>query len=312
MSEHPEIAFSYGDKLLLCRVLPGEVERVEMNHGMFRGPSQGQISATHDSREMLQNNMGVIHVIKDEAQILPYCILHLTRRQHENAFQPPAPPPPYQIGSVVSSRGLYAPTGAHGPAGSNGPHVLMGSNGLAGPNGQAGLNGPVRLCGHTSGSMMLSNGPGLMGINIGPTTGPNGPTGQNGPVGTSGPAGPNRPFFQMMSSSISAFSQGSSLQHQQQQTNPTASSSTTQRNAILHGTSGSQGPPPTAVNAEEYEKRVLAMEKYLLPLQQEIKNNPSHTKLNKLLEIISKPKKRLVSMATLDKCEETLKKKFGW
>ena len=125
-----------------------------------------------------------------------------------------------------------------------------------------------------------------------------------GPSGTAGPIGaPSAYFFKIPNSS----SQGS-LQHQQQ-SNPIASSSSTPH---LFGTSGSQGTPPAAVNAEEYEKRVLAMEKYLLPLQQEIKNNPSHAKLNKLLEIISKPKKRLVPMATLDKCEETLKKKFGW
>ena len=71
------------------------------------------------------------------------------------------------------------------------------------------------------------------------------------------------------------------------------------------------GRPPTVVNGEEYERRVLVMKKYLLPLQQEIKNNPTHTKLQKLLEIISKPKKRLVPMVILDQCEETLKKKFG-
>ena len=70
-----------------------------MNQGTFRGPSQGQISATQDSREMMQSNMGVIHVIKDEAQILPYCILHLTRGQRENTFQAPAPPPP-RVGIV--------------------------------------------------------------------------------------------------------------------------------------------------------------------------------------------------------------------
>ena len=79
------------DKFLIFQVLPGEVERVEMNQGMFRGPSQGQISATHDSREMMQSNMGVIHVIKDEAQILPYCILHLTDKGDLDSSAGPLP-----------------------------------------------------------------------------------------------------------------------------------------------------------------------------------------------------------------------------
>ena len=60
-----------------------------MKHGGFFGPSRGQISAIHDSREMIESKMGVIHVIKDESQILPYCILHLTRDQWDSgAVQP--------------------------------------------------------------------------------------------------------------------------------------------------------------------------------------------------------------------------------
>ena len=95
MSEHPQMALAYGDTLLLCRVssfipsqlaltqrhqghcsqvLPGEVERLDWpGHGMVE-----DISERHDSRELVRHNMGWIHVIKDEAQILPYCILHLT------------------------------------------------------------------------------------------------------------------------------------------------------------------------------------------------------------------------------------------
>ena len=95
MSEHPQMALHYGDTLLLCRVssfhhtinypkekentknlqvLPGEVERLD-----WPVPSTLQgISEIHDSREVVRNNIGWIHVVKDEAQILPYCILHLT------------------------------------------------------------------------------------------------------------------------------------------------------------------------------------------------------------------------------------------
>jgi len=63
-------------------------------------------------------------------------------------------------------------------------------------------------------------------------------------------------------------------------------------------------------SSEEYSRRVKKMEKFILPLKQEIKDNPGHAKLNKLLEIISRPNKRSVPNALLDKCEEILKKKF--
>ena len=46
--------------------------------GIIQMANRGDISDIHDSREMVRNNMGSIHVVKDEAQILPYCILHLT------------------------------------------------------------------------------------------------------------------------------------------------------------------------------------------------------------------------------------------
>ena len=61
------------------QVLPGEVERVE-----WKQASRGQLSAVHDSRDMIESKIGVIHVIKDESQILPYCILHLTRDQWDS------------------------------------------------------------------------------------------------------------------------------------------------------------------------------------------------------------------------------------
>ena len=51
----------------------------------FQSSNKGQISASHDSREVVLRNKGAIHVVKDEAQILPYCILHLTGGQYEKA-----------------------------------------------------------------------------------------------------------------------------------------------------------------------------------------------------------------------------------
>ena len=61
-----------------------------MKQGGFFGPSRGQLSAIHDCREMIESKMGVIHVIKDESQILPYCILHLTRDQLDSGAVSPS------------------------------------------------------------------------------------------------------------------------------------------------------------------------------------------------------------------------------
>ena len=48
-----------------------------MNRAGTDTSNRGQMSATHDSREVLLGHKGAIHVVKDETQILPYCILHL-------------------------------------------------------------------------------------------------------------------------------------------------------------------------------------------------------------------------------------------
>ena len=90
----------------------------------FRAPNTGQISAAHDSREVqMLRNKGVIHVIKDEAQILPYCILHLTG------------------GLCEKAPGLNGATGPNGPTtfyGLTGPKVPARPN-----NGPTGVTAPT-------------------------------------------------------------------------------------------------------------------------------------------------------------------------
>ena len=88
------------------QVLPGEVERLD-----WPVPSTLQgISEIHDSREVVRNNIGWIHVVKDEAQILPYCILQLTEGggQFDNASNAAGPSPGSQ-GHNPNSAGT--PTG---------------------------------------------------------------------------------------------------------------------------------------------------------------------------------------------------------
>ena len=183
------------------------------------------------------------------------------------------------------------------------PYSQRVNAGLMGPTW---LNGPMRSSGPT-GQIFGTPSTGIPNINLsGPASGTwNSVSSSSVPLPAHQP--PSMPFLS-----------GPPLQQQQQSSGllKDQSPANSNNNQSASFPSTSQGAvnntPATVTSAEEYEKRVMQMEKYLLPLQKEIKDNPSHTKLNRLLEIISKPKKRLVPLATLDKCEETLKKKFGW
>ena len=211
----------------------------------WKQASRGQISAVHDSREMIESKIGVIHITKDESQILSYCILHLTRDQLDS-------------GAVSPSMAMRGP--------------MQRMPGLSVPGLKPNMPGQ----GQGQKQNLQSQPPSI-------------------PM----PSGPPNQEQQHPRSIFRPHSPASSYNNQ------AASFASTSQGAV-------NSTPPTAASAEEYEKKVMRMEKYLLPLQKEIKDNPSHTKIIKLLEIISKPKKRLVPMTTLDKCEETLKKKFGW
>ena len=352
-----------------------------MKQGGFFGPSRGQLSAVHDSREMIESKMGVIHVIKDESQILPYCILHLTRDQWDSgavqsgiAMQGPmqgmpglsAPgnsnmPGQGQMQSLQQLiHALKSPGGPQSPQQQQ--HVLQtlksnpslmaafiqqraNSMGGGGANSipvlstsvQQQMHGtPAPLPGNPFRNHFVHSTPYSHRVSAGLM----GQTWLNGPMGSSGPTGRifGNPSTGVPGINLSGpasgtwnsvplpahqpppmpFLSGPPLQQQQQSsglfTDQSPANSNNNQSASFPSTSQGavNNTPATVTSAEEYEKRVMQMEKYLLPLQKEIKDNPSHTKLNRLLEIISKPKKRLVPLATLDKCEETLKKKFGW
>ena len=78
----------------------------------FQSSNKGQISASHDSREVVLRNKGAIHVVKDEAQILPYCILHLTGGQYEKApglHRTTEPTTLYELTGPNVARGLAPP-----------------------------------------------------------------------------------------------------------------------------------------------------------------------------------------------------------
>ena len=73
MSQFPVISFQFG-KLIVSRVLPGRVETIPLRSGY----ENSDISDEFDSRKVDYRSIehSVIHVFKNQAQILPLCVLH--------------------------------------------------------------------------------------------------------------------------------------------------------------------------------------------------------------------------------------------
>ena len=73
-SEMPSVSLMYGNGLLLCKVMLGSCE-------VFRpqGAPPPDIPDMFDSREIQTSSeqQGVIHVVKNPVQILPYCVIQL-------------------------------------------------------------------------------------------------------------------------------------------------------------------------------------------------------------------------------------------
>ena len=71
-SELPAVSLMYGGGLLLCKVMVGSCE-------MFKpkGEIPPDIPDMFDSREVIKDGVGVLHVVKKPSQILPYCVIKL-------------------------------------------------------------------------------------------------------------------------------------------------------------------------------------------------------------------------------------------
>ncbi len=79
-SQFPAVSLPFGE-LLLCRVLPGKVEECSRDeNGSLRDT---EIGDGFNSRKVINDDWdgppghSVIHIVKDPAQILPYCVIHL-------------------------------------------------------------------------------------------------------------------------------------------------------------------------------------------------------------------------------------------
>ena len=71
-SELPDVSLMYGSGLLLCKVLVGSCEMFQP-----RGEIPPGIPDTFDSREVIKDGVGIVHVVKKPSQILPYCVIKL-------------------------------------------------------------------------------------------------------------------------------------------------------------------------------------------------------------------------------------------
>ncbi len=79
-SQFPAVSLPFG-QLLLCRVLPGKVEELSETHG--GSLCNTEIADGFNSRRIVNGKWdgipghSIIHIVKDPAQILPYCVIHL-------------------------------------------------------------------------------------------------------------------------------------------------------------------------------------------------------------------------------------------
>lgn len=84
-SEIPAISLMYGNGLLLCKVMLGRCEAYKP-----QGSTPQDIPAHFDSREVKSfENEGVIHVVKNSAQIMPYCVIRLKSKSLTSQFIKP-------------------------------------------------------------------------------------------------------------------------------------------------------------------------------------------------------------------------------
>ena len=79
-SELPGVSLMYGTGLLLCKVILGKSQRYIPN-----GSPPPDIPDEFDSRVVIKDGIEVVSVVKNPAQILPYCILNIKQDRIENA-----------------------------------------------------------------------------------------------------------------------------------------------------------------------------------------------------------------------------------
>ena len=79
-SELPGVSLMYGTGLLLCKVILGKSQRYQPN-----GSPPPDIPDDFDSRVVIKDGIEVVSVVKNPAQILPYCILNIKQDRIENA-----------------------------------------------------------------------------------------------------------------------------------------------------------------------------------------------------------------------------------
>ena len=79
-SELPGVSLMYGTGLLLCKVILGKSQRYIPN-----GSPPPEIPDEFDSRVVIKDGIEVVTVVKNPAQILPYCIMNIRQDRIENA-----------------------------------------------------------------------------------------------------------------------------------------------------------------------------------------------------------------------------------
>ena len=82
----PALSLLYGNGLLLCKVLPGNVENIIMKQ-----TPPHPFNILYDSREVsTDGKTSLIHMVRHTSQILPYCIIQLKKQSLISEFTKPS------------------------------------------------------------------------------------------------------------------------------------------------------------------------------------------------------------------------------
>ncbi len=139
-SEFPDLSLGYGQGLLLCRVLPGRVQKMSdgamLNRDRFDSLQTDSIDPSGDSNSI--SSAGSIHVIAHPDQVLPYCRIYF-----RNDRQCSRDANPYL--SLSSASQMGAPSASTSPMGQlsawgssmGAPSASASSNGIPSASGSA-------------------------------------------------------------------------------------------------------------------------------------------------------------------------------
>jgi len=314
LSEFPGVSLTYGAGLVLCKVLLGSVETISMD-----GPRTQVIGETFDSREVVKDGVTTMYVIKNTDQILPYCVINLQNVHNNNTPTIGVIPKNYltvpsmnnmMMGTVYSNtNNLPAYTPSH-PFSINNPSPHTNT-----PNPYPSINNPPPPA-HTP--ILYTNQPASQRNFPKPQqlAHANNLQGQQVQHTSTPPyrvLNALQSLKDQMNISINIGTSTPNNQALAQASSNSSSQGTSNMNTgsyIQHFTLASAPVSNSADKDDEYGKKLSELKKFVEPLKKKLENTEptQYKKLQKLLELITCPGKKKISLDVLLSCEKALKK----